>query len=103
MGLAICIVDNKKHTIIKDTQEDSKLGIEITHKIRNQAIGLKELSPLKRKYTHLIMSYNHQKIKLQSLCGYFNPIHKGHIEYFQKAKNMADSYSWLNSDYQRKK
>ena len=36
------------------------------------------------------------------VSGYFNPIHKGHIEYFQKAKNMADLlFVIVNSDYQR--
>ena len=36
------------------------------------------------------------------VSGYFNPIHKGHIEYFQKAKNMADIlFVIVNSDYQR--
>ena len=36
------------------------------------------------------------------VSGYFNPIHKGHIEYFQKAKNMADELVVIvNSDYQR--
>jgi len=37
------------------------------------------------------------------VSGYFNPIHKGHIEYFQKAKNMADVlFVIVNSDFQRK-
>ena len=36
------------------------------------------------------------------VSGYFNPIHKGHIEYFQKAKKMADRlFVIVNSDYQR--
>ena len=36
------------------------------------------------------------------VSGYFNPIHKGHIEYFQKAKNMANElFVIVNSDYQR--
>ena len=36
------------------------------------------------------------------VSGYFNPIHKGHIEYFQKAKNMSDElFVIVNSDYQR--
>ena len=36
------------------------------------------------------------------VSGYFNPIHKGHIEYFQKAKNMADElFVIVNSDFQR--
>ena len=36
------------------------------------------------------------------VSGYFNPIHKGHIEYFQNAKNLADElFVIVNSDYQR--
>ncbi len=36
------------------------------------------------------------------VSGYFNPIHKGHIEYFQKAKNLADKlFVIVNSDFQR--
>ena len=36
------------------------------------------------------------------VSGYFNPIHKGHIEYFQKAKNLADVlFVIVNSDHQR--
>ena len=36
------------------------------------------------------------------VSGYFNPIHKGHIEYFQKAKDMANElFVIVNSDYQR--
>lgn len=37
------------------------------------------------------------------VSGYFNPIHKGHIEYFQKAKSLADElFVIVNSDFQRK-
>ena len=36
------------------------------------------------------------------VSGYFNPIHKGHIEYFQKAKKLADVlFVIVNSDHQR--
>jgi|TARA_B100001173_G_C15538584_1_gene358647 cytidyltransferase-like protein len=37
------------------------------------------------------------------VSGYFNPLHKGHIEYFKKAKLLADKlYVIVNNDYQRK-
>lgn len=36
------------------------------------------------------------------VSGYFNPIHKGHIEYFNKAKELADElFVIVNSDHQR--
>ncbi|WP_236548098.1 adenylyltransferase/cytidyltransferase family protein [Polaribacter septentrionalilitoris] len=37
------------------------------------------------------------------VSGYFNPIHKGHLEYFNNAKAMADKlFVIVNSDLQRK-
>jgi cytidyltransferase-like protein len=37
------------------------------------------------------------------VSGYFNPIHKGHIEYFQNAKSNGDElFVIVNSDFQRK-
>jgi len=36
------------------------------------------------------------------VSGYFNPIHKGHIEYFQNAKANGDKlFVIVNSDFQR--
>ena len=36
------------------------------------------------------------------VSGYFNPIHKGHIEYFNNAKGLADNlFVIVNSDHQR--
>ena len=36
------------------------------------------------------------------VSGYFNPIHKGHLEYINKAKDCADKlFVIVNSDYQR--
>ena len=35
------------------------------------------------------------------MSGYFNPIHKGHIEYFNNAKALANElFVIVNSDYQ---
>jgi len=37
------------------------------------------------------------------VSGYFNPLHKGHIELFHKAKNFGDKlFVIVNSDHQRK-
>lgn len=42
------------------------------------------------------------KKKAIIVSGYFNPIHKGHLEYFAKAKSMADElFVIVNSDLQR--
>ena len=37
------------------------------------------------------------------VSGYFNPIHKGHLDYLNNAKNLADElFVIVNNDYQRK-
>ena len=44
------------------------------------------------------------KIKKKAIIvsGYFNPIHKGHLEYFNNAKGLADElFVIVNSDLQR--
>jgi cytidyltransferase-like protein len=41
-------------------------------------------------------------MKIVIVSGYFNPVHKGHIEYFNKAKSHGDQlYVIVNSDLQR--
>ena len=43
------------------------------------------------------------KKKAIIVSGYFNPLHKGHIEYFKNAKNYGDVlFVIVNNDYQRK-
>ena len=40
--------------------------------------------------------------KLVIVSGYFNPIHMGHIEYFQKAREFGDALCVIvNNDFQR--
>lgn len=42
------------------------------------------------------------KKKAVIVSGYFNPIHKGHLDYFKKAKLLGDKlFVIVNSDYQR--
>ena len=42
------------------------------------------------------------KKKAVIVSGYFNPIHKGHLEYFNNAKDLADElFVIVNSDLQR--
>ena len=42
------------------------------------------------------------KRKAIIVSGYFNPIHKGHLEYFNNAKAMGDElFVIVNNDYQR--
>ena len=42
------------------------------------------------------------KLKVIIVSGYFNPIHKGHLELFQKAREVGDKL-WVivNNDHQR--
>lgn len=43
------------------------------------------------------------KKKAIIVSGYFNPLHKGHLEYFNKAKALCDElFVIVNNDYQRK-
>ena len=43
-----------------------------------------------------------EKQKAIIVSGYFNPIHKGHLEYFNNAKTIADKlYVIVNNDHQR--
>jgi len=43
-----------------------------------------------------------KKQKAIIVSGYFNPIHKGHLEYFNNAKAMADQlFVIVNNDHQR--
>lgn len=40
--------------------------------------------------------------KIIIVSGYFNPIHKGHIDYFKKAKSYGDKlFVIINNDFQR--
>ena len=42
------------------------------------------------------------KLKAIIVSGYFNPLHKGHIEYFYNAKKYADKlFVIVNNDIQR--
>ena len=42
------------------------------------------------------------KLKLIIVSGYFNPLHKGHLELFQRAKAVGDQlFVIVNSDLQR--
>ena len=41
-------------------------------------------------------------MKTVAASGYFNPLHKGHVEYLEKAKSLGDKLVViLNNDYQR--
>lgn len=41
-------------------------------------------------------------MKIVAASGYFNPLHKGHIEYLQKARRLGDRLVVIvNSDHQR--
>ena len=50
----------------------------------------------------LLEKMNKMKKKAIIVSGYFNPIHKGHLEYFNNAKAIADYlFVIVNSDFQR--
>ena len=50
----------------------------------------------------LLKNNKMRKKKVVIVSGYFNPIHKGHIEYFNNAKLLADKlFVIVNNDHQR--
>ena len=50
----------------------------------------------------LVDKKNMSKKKGMIVSGYFNPIHKGHIEYFNNAKELADElFVIVNNEHQR--
>ena len=52
----------------------------------------------------VILKNNIEKMKPKAIIvsGYFNPIHKGHIEYFQNSRAKGDNlFVIVNSDFQR--
>lgn len=52
--------------------------------------------------TQLDIKNNMNKKKAVIISGYFNPIHKGHLEYINNAKAIADElFVIVNSDFQR--
>ncbi|MDB4228867.1 adenylyltransferase/cytidyltransferase family protein, partial [Flavobacteriaceae bacterium] len=43
-----------------------------------------------------------EKQKAIIVSGYFNPVHKGHLEYFNNAKDIAEKlFVIVNNDHQR--
>jgi len=40
--------------------------------------------------------------KIVITSGYFNPVHKGHLELFYNAKEVGDVWVIVNNDHQRK-
>ena len=40
--------------------------------------------------------------KIVITSGYFNPLHKGHLELFYNAKEVGDVWVIVNNDHQRK-
>jgi len=50
----------------------------------------------------IAMITGEHNMKIVACSGYFNPLHKGHVEYLEKAKSLGDKLVVIvNSDYQR--
>ncbi len=57
---------------------------------------------MKGSFVYIFIWLNFMKKKAIIVSGYFNPIHKGHIEYFQNSKANGDKlFVIVNSDFQR--
>ncbi len=50
----------------------------------------------------IAMIMGEHNMKIVAASGYFNPLHKGHVEYLEKAKSLGDKLVVIvNSDHQR--
>jgi rfaE bifunctional protein nucleotidyltransferase chain/domain len=50
----------------------------------------------------IAMIMGEHNMKIVACSGYFNPLHKGHVEYLEKAKSLGDKLVVIvNSDHQR--
>ena len=50
----------------------------------------------------IAMITGEHNMKIVACSGYFNPLHKGHVEYLEKAKTLGDKLVVIvNSDHQR--
>jgi rfaE bifunctional protein nucleotidyltransferase chain/domain len=50
----------------------------------------------------IAMITGEHNMKIVACSGYFNPLHKGHVEYLEKAKSLGDKLVVIvNSDHQR--
>jgi D-beta-D-heptose 7-phosphate kinase/D-beta-D-heptose 1-phosphate adenosyltransferase len=64
---------------------------------------LKKLNNLFQQYDGFLNEWLKLKKSTVVACsGYFNPLHKGHVEYLEKAKTLGDKLVVIvNSDHQR--
>lgn len=64
---------------------------------------LKELNNLFKQYDGFLRQlFKTKKPTVVAASGYFNPLHKGHVEYLEKAKTLGDKLVVIvNSDLQR--
>jgi cytidyltransferase-like protein len=64
---------------------------------------LKKLNNLFQQYDGFLNEWlKLKKSTVVAASGYFNPLHKGHVEYLEKAKTLGDKLVVIvNSDHQR--
>lgn len=64
---------------------------------------LKKINDLFKQYNGFIQEWlKIKKPTVVATSGYFNPLHKGHVEYLEKAKTLGDKLVVIvNSDHQR--
>ena len=79
-----------------------QVPIQLERDEKSTNFTTKEISPTSSSKNWLIKFFQMSKQKAIIVSGYFNPIHKGHLEYFNNAKAMADQlFVIVNNDHQR--
>ena len=79
-----------------------QVRIQLEEDEKNTNFTTKEISPTSSSKKPLIIFFKVEKQKAIIVSGYFNPIRKGHLEYFNNAKAIADQlFVIVNNDHQR--
>ena len=76
-----------------------QVSIQLVKDEKSTNFTTKEISPTSSSKNHLYSFLIMSKQKAIIVSGYFNPIHKGYLEYFNNAKALTDKlFVLVNND-----